>query len=519
VDGSLANPKPNDSRTLTMVSSGHADPRVSVPMVVEIDRIRCEVSEWSVSSFVLGTPLSGLSVGDVRSAHVVLRISDVDLGFDIPCQVTREAGGGAVEFKFLGAFTEQAALLYRVAEDHLAGYATQFETLVCSQPLHQFAHRRRKFLLGAMISLLVASTMMLFAVALTSLLTVRSRVGAVTVEGVVLRAPATGVLAGELPPPGSRVYEGQPLFQIITADMTTKVAELSGELLRLRAASDYNRARRREIKEVTSNLRSLTDQKLDTIKAKIAALDSQISLYTKLVGNKQYLADHGFHPQSGVDTQRVDLESRRGARDDAQSDLQNASTQAELLKSGVLSLDWRDTSETKATMRLLVAEAEAAITKAESMLSAIGRANQVTSPCNCLVYAAEAKSGEVVEAGTLIYSLRPDRVEPVVMALIPADQTAGLTIGNTASVSLVTGLVAGRLERLSYDDQQASRVGLFPLIRSMAASTADQQMAQAMVSVHDGVDASLIGTPAQVAIRSNPLPRALAGFYALLASL
>jgi hypothetical protein len=199
--------------------------------------------------------------------------------------------------------------------------------------------------------------------------------------------------------------------------------------------------------------------------------------------------------------------------------LQLADTQAELLKSGVLTTDWRDTSETKATMRLLVAEAEAAITKAHEMLDAIDQANQVISPCNCLVYANETKNGEVVEAGTLIYTLRPDRVAPVIMALIPADLTAGLTIGNTASVSLVTGLVRGRLEKLSYDDQQTSRLGLFPLIRSAASSTADQQMAQATISVPDGVDPSLIGTPAQVAIRSNPLPRALAGFYALLVSL
>ena len=137
---------------------------------------------------------------------------------------------------------------------------------------------------------------------------------------------------------------------------------------------------------MTSNLRSLTTQKLDTIKAKITALDTQISLYTKLVSNKQYLADHGFHPQSGVDTQRVDLESRREARDDAQSDWQLASTQAELLKSGVLNTDWRDTMETKATMRLLVTEADAAIAKAQAMLNAIGQANQVVSPCDCLVY-------------------------------------------------------------------------------------------------------------------------------------
>jgi biotin carboxyl carrier protein len=205
--------------------------------------------------------------------------------------------------------------------------------------------------------------------------------------------------------------------------------------------------------------------------------------------------------------------------DDAQSDLQLASTQAELLKSGVLTTEWRDTTETEAMTRLLLAEAEAAVAKAQTMLNAMDHANQVVSPCDCLVYATLTKSGDVVEVGTLIYTLRPDHVVPVVMALIPAGQTPGLTIGNTASVALVTGLVTGRLEKLSYDDQQTSRVGLFPLVRSTTASTADQQMAQATIYMRDDVDASLIGTPAQVAIRSNPLPRALSGFYALLASL
>jgi multidrug resistance efflux pump len=519
VDGNLADPTPDHSRLLTTSSTSHTDPRVGVPMIVELEHFRSKASAWSVSGFSLETAVPGLKLGDVRSAHVALRISDVDLGFDIPCQVTRASEIGATEFNFLGAFTEPAALLHRIAEDNLAGHATQVDSLICSQPLYRSGRKKRKLLFTTLVSLLAVSILVLTAVVLTSLLTVRSRVGAVTVEGIVLRAPAAGVLTGELPPPGSRVYEGQALFQIVTADMTTKITELSGELHRLRTASDYSHARYREIKEVTNNLRSLTGQKLDVIKAKITALDNQIALYGKLVSNKQYLADHGFHPQSGVDTQRVDLESRKEARDDVQSDLQLAGTQAELLKSGVLTTDWRDTSETKATMRLQVTEAEAAITKAQEMLNAMGRANQVISPCNCLVYANETKNGEVVEAGTLIYTLRADGVAPVIMALIPADQTAGLTIGNTASVSLVTGLFSGRLEKLSYDDQQTSRVGLFPLIRSAAASTADQQMAQATISVRHGVDPSLIGTPAQVAIRSNPLPRALAGFYALLASL
>ena len=151
--------------------------------------------------------------------------------------------------------------------------------------------------------------------------------------------------------------------------------------------------------------------------------------------------------------------------------------------------------------------------------TAVLHANQVTSPCDCLVYANAAKSGEVVDAGSLIDTLRPARVVPVVMALLPADQTAGLTIGNGAGVALVNGLVMGRLEKLSYDDQQTSRVGLFPLIRSTTSSTADQQMAQATISLPEDIDASLIGTPALVAIRSNPLPRLLSGLYALQASL
>jgi hypothetical protein len=54
---------------------------VAVPMIVEIDNVQCNVSEWDVSGFALDKPLSGLNSGDVRTAHVVLRISDIG-GYD-----------------------------------------------------------------------------------------------------------------------------------------------------------------------------------------------------------------------------------------------------------------------------------------------------------------------------------------------------------------------------------------------------------------------------------------------------
>jgi hypothetical protein len=119
----------------------------------------------------------------------------------------------------------------------------------------------------------------------------------------------------------------------------------------------------------------------------------------------------------------------------------------------------------------------------------------------------------------LVSTLRPAQAVPVVVALISADQTAGLTVGNVASVSLVNGLSTGRLEKLSYDDQEAGRVGFFPFAGASTTSAPEPNMVRATISLPEGLDASLIGTPALVAIRSNPLARAVSQIHALVASL
>ena len=93
------------------LANGRPHPRLNVPMLVEIENSRQNVSEWSVSGFALEKPVPGLNSGDVRNARIGLRITDIDVSFDLPCQVTRATEIGAADFKFLGAFTEQAALL------------------------------------------------------------------------------------------------------------------------------------------------------------------------------------------------------------------------------------------------------------------------------------------------------------------------------------------------------------------------------------------------------------------------
>jgi multidrug resistance efflux pump len=271
--------------------------------------------------------------------------------------------------------------------------------------------------------------------------------------------------------------------------------------------------------EVASNVRKLSEQQLAQMNAKNTAVDSQIAIYTDLIKNRQYLANKGFHSQSGVDEERRDLEGRIQARADAQSDLAMARTHAELAKSGLTSVDWRNDMETPETMRLRVAESEASIVKVQAIMNAITQSSQITSPCDCIVHANTVKTGEVIESGALVSTLRPAQAVPVVVALISADQTAGLTVGNVASVSLVNGLSTGRLEKLSYDDQEAGRVGFFPFAGASTTSAPEPNMVRATISLPEGLDASLIGTPALVAIRSNPLARAVSQIHALVASL
>jgi hypothetical protein len=138
----------------------------------------------------------------------------------------------------------------------------------------------------------------------------------------------------------------------------------------------------------------------------------------------------------------------------------------------------------------------------------ISRSTQISSPCDCVVYARAAKAGEVVESGAPVYSLRTNDSVLIVEALFSADDTAGLTIGSAATVSLPKGRVTGKLEALSYEDPQGARLGLFSLAQGATGSAAGEpRFVRATIALPDLISPAEVGTPAEVAIRSNPLRR------------
>ena len=486
------------------------------PIRIRIGDSQQDAQDWTMTGFGLAVPIAGLRMQDVRNARIEVRISDFDIRFAIPVQVAAATVHGATRFTFLGAFTEQARLLHRLVEDCRAGHATRFETLLASPPIRKRSNRSFRLTDYVAVGSLAAAAVVLAVVVATSLLTVRSRVAAVTMDGSVLRAPATGIVAGRLVPVGSQVRKDQPLFRLIDPALAIRAAEASGELRRLDVVLDHTRTRFAELQHVTHAYGRLTEQRLDALKSRIGALDSQISIYARLVDKKQLLAGKGAGSNVSADLEQINLEGRRQEREQAEEAHATAIADAELLRSGILSLDRRPGHDTVESLRLQVSEIEAAIARTQATLDAIRGATVVASPCDCTVYALLAKAGEIVEAGMPVTTLRASQGAPLIEALFEAEDISGVTVGSSVSVSLAGRRMQGRLENLSFDEQPQLRVGLASPARS-PSTTANTQptMVKAMISLADPSAAALVGMPGEVAMLASPLRRTLNRLAAL----
>lgn len=472
--------------------------------------------DWTVGGFRLDEPIASLRMNDVRNARIAVLIGDFDVRFALPVQVAAASSLGATHFTFLGAFTEQARLLHRLVEDSRAGHTTRFETLLASPPAKWRESTSRRLIDRLAVVSLVAAAAVLALVVATSLLTVRSRMAAVTMEGSVLRAPATGLIVDSEHAVGSRVRKDQPLFRVIEPALAIRAAEASAELKRLDVVLDQTRMRFAEIKNVARSHERLSQQKLEALRSRIAALDSQISIYARLVDKKQLLAGIGAGSNVSADVEQIKLESRRQERQLAEEAHATALAESDLLRSGILSLDRRAGSDTVENLRLQVAEVEMVIDRTQATINAIRNAGLVGSPCDCEVYALMARSGEIVEDGMPVIVVRALQGVPIIEALFDAEDIGGVTVGSAVSVSLAGRRLSGRLENLTFDDHPRPRIGLVPASRTAKAKAQEPLGAvKATISLAEPTSAAPVGTPGEVAIVTSPLRRTLNRIAAL----
>jgi multidrug resistance efflux pump len=485
-------------------------PRVALPLAASIAGEDVRVLNWSVGGFA--GHLGGgavLTHGDVVTALMRLPLNGFVIEFDAPVRVVW-VNGAKAGFQFLALKPDQARVLHQVLEDHLSGQARRIDQFIEISALAVGSSRglpraQRTLWLCATGSLLAAALCALGLFVSTAVLTTRSQVAAVVVDGFVLRSGTNGVMSGEALSPGREVTLGERLFAVATPAMIVRAAELSASLGKAELVVERHKSALDELRQMDASYKAMTSSRLDILKTKLSALRSQVDTYRNLTGREESLVPKGGAAQNTVDLRKIDMGIRDAALQDAHGDVVLAEMQSELADAGLFSaVALMKTADSEATARLRIAEAEASLGAIHARLAALNEATEIRSPCDCAIVAANARPGDTVLPGGWVYSLRPNWAKAKVAALIPPNDVSGWTVGAPVQVVVTDGWTTGRIERLSFDTQR-NLVG-FP----DEVVKADPLLVTATIALDRDVDLALVGTPAEVVLARNPIATARA---------
>jgi len=492
-------------------------PRVSLPLRVRVCEQCHWAADWSLGGFAFDGDHAALSIGNVVVGELRLTLDALDVSFETACQLIYSAPGRRSGFKFCSLTREQAGLLFRVIEDHLAGHVTPIAGAIplklgsVVRPPMQRPLRVRLRSYGLVMAL-SASALGLLTLITSSLLTVRSQIAAVAMDGWIMRAPLTGLLSGTALPIGSHVTTGQILFSVSSPGEARQTINASAQLKRQQRVLGSRKVRLQELRGLATRLASYAEANVASIRAQLVAADAQIAASRAIMTRSQTLVQQGVTSRQQLDTQQIQLQQLQAARQAVEVQLNAAQRNLDLLRRGTLRADIQDSSQTETTMLARVQEAEGAVTEAQRTIAALEHIQEIASPCDCVIHAFAARPGDTVQSGALIYSLRPLSGIPVVDALFEPSQTHELSVGSPVTVAFPTGVIGGHLERIQFDEPQTQRLGLPP---SMGLT---ERMAKATIRTDVALDPATTGTPARVTVRGNPLPGMMARLGALFAS-
>jgi len=256
--------------------------RVSLPLRIRVCEQWHWAVDWSLGGIAIDSDHAALSIGDVVVSEVRLTLDELDVSFETACQLIHLAPGRRSGFKFCNLTLEQAGLLFRVIEDHLAGHVTPIAGAiplklgsVVSPPMHRpLRVRLRSYGLATALSV---SALGLLTVITSSLFTVRSQIAAVAMDGWIMRAPLTGLLSGTALLIGSRVTTGQVLFRVSSPAEARQIINASAQLKQQQRVLGGRKVRLQELCGLTSRLTSYAEANVASIRGQLVATNAQIT--------------------------------------------------------------------------------------------------------------------------------------------------------------------------------------------------------------------------------------------------
>ncbi|MDB5972640.1 MAG: hypothetical protein JWQ90_5090 [Hydrocarboniphaga sp.] len=477
-------------------SGKRREPRVSLPLIVEIQGCDIEAADWSIGGLSLSQPMDRMRPGDTVQLCLRFGGADSDIRLrDIKAVVVRAGPDHPAALSFVGLQPGHRHLLERIVADHLAGQLSSFEDLLTRGPRRALATGAtarvkpayRVWLAGGGLALTVA---VLGLVVYRAVFTIRSAYGGVVAPLVTVVAPVAGTITMEPPTSGQSYAAGSALFNIrpIAQNDADRLLGQRTDLLARRSMLEQQLA---ESSQVISAMRSsYRTQRVATVK-RVGSLQNQIQDKSAMVAKMSLML--AYVPMIQFDQQRAELAQLERQLADAQAERDNLDAQIRLAGTGVLSSTVNDTSQTPGRLREELGGTDRSLAAVDTALAGLQRRQIVGSPCDCQLQALLLADGALAQAAQPVLRLRRTGEQPIVRALIPARSANRLSPGLAADVQLSDGReIAGTITRISYratDEWSGVPLGRDVLF-TMAA--VEVKLSSALADTADGTVAEVL---------------------------
>lgn len=423
-------------------------PRAELPLKIQIGDQRTHTRDWSVG----GVGVGGLAKQPAAGTRLPVRISLPFEGFRVSFAararvIHHDAKNDVTGLAYSGLSERQRAMLRHFA-DHLAGTAGGGVEQTLRQPGVQAAAgkgvRSAPFVswhglrLGALYLAVSTLVMLLAGLALYSRLfrlEVESAVVSTAVEP--LQLPHRGVVSATLVAEGSLVQPGQPLLQVVNAELQQDLERARGQLDQARLAHRQQLATLAADERDLGVYRQLAGNSMAAAAHRVQALQAKLEATGNDLARLRKLEAQAMVSRAQVDRAQAEHALARGELDSARATLASARTVANAAQRGSyfsdrrveLSLATRQAEVETAAQRVKLEEA--------GFASLQQRAEQlvVRAPYAATVMKLAKSAGNAFQpVEPLVYLARQE--VPVIDAFLTQAELTRIRPGNRAKVYL-----------------------------------------------------------------------------------
>ena len=436
-------------------SGKRAEPRVMLPLSVEVAGQTLPAQDWSLGGLSLSQPLPALTRGDVVTLNLRFGAGDAQITLNgIEAQVVRAAPEVAPAFEFLTLKPGHRRLLDRIVTEYLSGQLISFEELLASAPRYNTAVRRAPRsarVLLACVGLLLALAALGF-IGYRAVFTAQSSYAAVSVPFVNVSAPIAGTVVLEAPPPNQIYDVGAPLFKIRPLVGQSDADRLQIERTGLLARRTLLKRQLQESGQMVSALRSVYRTQRVAADRRNQSLEAELELKSAMLSRMAALAEQGDISKLELQKQQSDVSMLQRQLADASSERNNLDTQIRLSSAGLLSNSLNDLTQTPGRLREELLGIEQNLAAIDASLASLQVRQTFTSPCYCVLQSTQLQDGAMVQPSQTVLQLRKVGERTMVRALVGTQAARRLKNGSTADIELSDGrtIEGAKVERVSY---------------------------------------------------------------------